>query len=143
MASVDIKAFCRICSYPFTMLLLLGLALFLYPGCFCLAYITHKNNARPLFLYHFHDFTFYIILPSILCPFNFAYYIKFQQILLSNMTYRKLFISSYVDDEKISLFKQISKILKFKAWTQWAEIGCNYCTAVIYKVAMQLLYVLS
>ena len=28
MASVDIRAFCHICSYPFTMLLLLGLALF-------------------------------------------------------------------------------------------------------------------
>ena len=37
-ASADIKVFGRTCL--FAMLLLIGLALFLHPGCFCLAYIT-------------------------------------------------------------------------------------------------------
>ena len=36
LASTDIKVFGR--TYLFAMLLLIGLALFLYPGCFCLAY---------------------------------------------------------------------------------------------------------
>ena len=36
LASADIKIFGR--TYVFTMLLLIGLALFLHPGCFCLAY---------------------------------------------------------------------------------------------------------
>ena len=36
LASADIKVFGR--TYLFTMLLLIGLALFLYPGCFCLAF---------------------------------------------------------------------------------------------------------
>ena len=36
LASTDIKVFG--CTYLFAMLLLIGLALFLYPGCFCLAY---------------------------------------------------------------------------------------------------------
>ena len=37
LASTDIKVFGR--TYLFAMLLLIGLALFLHPGCFCLAYI--------------------------------------------------------------------------------------------------------
>ena len=37
LASTDIKVFGR--TYLFAMLLLIGLAPFLYPGCFCLAYI--------------------------------------------------------------------------------------------------------
>ena len=36
LASTDIKVFGR--TYLFAMLLLIGLALFLHPGCFCLAY---------------------------------------------------------------------------------------------------------
>ena len=36
LASADIKDFDR--TYLFTMLLLIGLTLFLHPGCFCLAY---------------------------------------------------------------------------------------------------------
>ena len=36
LASTDIKVFG--CTYLFAMLLLIGLALFLHPGCFCLAY---------------------------------------------------------------------------------------------------------
>ena len=36
LASTDIKVFG--CTYLCTMLLLIGLALFLHPGCFCLAY---------------------------------------------------------------------------------------------------------
>ena len=36
LASTDIKVFGH--TYLFVMLLLIGLALFLYPGCFCLAY---------------------------------------------------------------------------------------------------------
>ena len=36
LASIDIKIFGR--TYLFAMLLLIGLALFLHPGCFCLAY---------------------------------------------------------------------------------------------------------
>ena len=35
LASTDIKVFGR--TYLFTMLLLIGLTLFLHPGCFCLA----------------------------------------------------------------------------------------------------------
>ena len=35
LASTDIKVFGR--TYLFAMLLLIGLALFLHPGCFCLA----------------------------------------------------------------------------------------------------------
>ena len=37
LASADIKVFGHM--YLFTMLLLIGLALFLHPGCFCLARI--------------------------------------------------------------------------------------------------------
>ena len=37
LASTDINVFGR--TYLFAMLLLIGLALFLHPGCFCLAYI--------------------------------------------------------------------------------------------------------
>ena len=40
MASTDIKVFGR--TYLFAMLLLIGLALFLHPGCFCLAYDITK-----------------------------------------------------------------------------------------------------
>ena len=36
LASTNIKVFGR--TYLFVMLLLIGLALFLHPGCFCLAY---------------------------------------------------------------------------------------------------------
>ena len=36
LTSTDIKVFG--CTYLFAMLLLIGLALFLHPGCFCLAY---------------------------------------------------------------------------------------------------------
>ena len=36
LASTDIKVFGH--TYLFAMLLLIGLAPFLYPGCFCLAY---------------------------------------------------------------------------------------------------------
>ena len=36
LALTDIKVFGR--TYLFVMLLLIGLALFLHPGCFCLAY---------------------------------------------------------------------------------------------------------
>ena len=35
LALTDIKVFS--CTYPFAMLLLIGLAPFLHPGCFCLA----------------------------------------------------------------------------------------------------------
>ena len=38
LASTDINVFGR--TYLFAMLLLIGLALFLHPGCFCLAYHT-------------------------------------------------------------------------------------------------------
>ena len=37
LASTDIKVFGR--TYLFAMLLLIGLALFLHPGCFCLALV--------------------------------------------------------------------------------------------------------
>ena len=37
LASTDINVFGR--TYLFVMLLLIGLALFLHPGCFCLAFI--------------------------------------------------------------------------------------------------------
>ena len=36
LTSADIKVFG--CTYLFTMLFLIGLTLFLHPGCFCLAY---------------------------------------------------------------------------------------------------------
>ena len=38
LASTDINVFGR--TYLFAMLLLIGLALFLHPGCFCLVYVT-------------------------------------------------------------------------------------------------------
>ena len=39
LVSTDIKLFGR--TYLFAMLLLIGLALFLHPGCFCLVYKLH------------------------------------------------------------------------------------------------------
>ena len=42
LASADIKVFGR--TYLFTMLLLIGLALFLHPGCFCLACVITRVN---------------------------------------------------------------------------------------------------
>ena len=48
LASTDIKDFGR--TYLFVMLLLIGLALFLHPGCFCLALILTRN-------FHYHNIT--------------------------------------------------------------------------------------
>ena len=42
LASTDIKAFGH--TYLFAMLLLIGLALFLHPRCFCLAYIYNVDK---------------------------------------------------------------------------------------------------
>ena len=41
LASTDINVFGR--TYLFAMLLLIGLALFLHPGCFCLALIMYRD----------------------------------------------------------------------------------------------------
>ena len=41
LASTDINVFGR--TYLFAMLLLIGLALFLHPGCFCLAFKKQTN----------------------------------------------------------------------------------------------------
>ena len=57
LASTDIKVFGR--TYLFAMLLLIGLALFLHPGCFCLAYLlTHalKVPAKCFLLINTHNF---------------------------------------------------------------------------------------
>ena len=43
LASTDIKVFGR--TYLFAMLLLIGLALFLHPGRFCLAYIMSYSKS--------------------------------------------------------------------------------------------------
>ena len=44
LASTDIKVFGH--TYLFSMLFLIGLALFLHPGCFCLGYHYFLNQAR-------------------------------------------------------------------------------------------------
>ena len=46
LASTDIKVFGR--TYLFAMLLLIGLALFLHPGCFCLVRITVETAFKIL-----------------------------------------------------------------------------------------------
>ena len=46
LASTDIKVFGR--TYLFAMLLLIDLALYLHPGCFCLAYIILSDRNTKL-----------------------------------------------------------------------------------------------
>ena len=48
LASTDIKVFGR--TYLFAMLFLIGLALFLHPGCFCLAYHYFFGSINRLLL---------------------------------------------------------------------------------------------
>ena len=48
MASIDIKVFGR--TYLFAMLLLIGLTLFLHPGCFCLALELLSHGALPILM---------------------------------------------------------------------------------------------
>ena len=55
LASTDIKVFGR--TYLFAMLLLIGLALFLHPGCFCLAYNLCSGNI-PYVAKHLRGKTF-------------------------------------------------------------------------------------
>ena len=48
LASTDINVFGR--TYLFAMLLLIGLALFLHPGCFCLAFNLQRLVLKILFV---------------------------------------------------------------------------------------------
>ena len=47
LASTDINVFGH--TYLFAMLLLIGLALFLHPGCFCLAFVYYYLNFTRLY----------------------------------------------------------------------------------------------